>query len=262
MKVNSFAKDVSSSYEKNKKKLRRSIIITVATMVAFFLIIIAFNSLSWFTGSRDAGVNGASLRSSVLRGYEVEYRAFRYDLDSDSCNEINVFDTDSLNGLMLSEYDMIFTERNKYAGILLRIDIKGEVEANETAILSMTRERNSNISEICISDISKFQCDVEDNCDFDDILDDDDLDDLWSSALTYFGDAHGPEEMHFTGNSDHLDLMTFDQSAEGETVVWLFMNYDDALVRSAVGSTSFSLSESVSVYNDCDMIKVITETNE
>ncbi|SFB68215.1 hypothetical protein [Ruminococcus albus] len=242
--------------KKDKVKIIRSAIVMAFAAAAFILIILSFNSLSWFAFSRSAGVEGFGVRSADIKGYEVEYRAFRYDLYTDKCTEIDSFDVEESNGLLLSEYDMIFSERNKYAGVLLRIDIKGEVEAGRQAVLRLTRNQTGHTNELCISDISKFQCDVEDNCDFDDILDDDDLDDLWSNALSYFDSANAPDELKFSNNSNNIDLMTFTQSADEESVIWLFMNYDDDSVRNVIQGTSLTLTESVSVYNDCDIIKV------
>lgn len=241
-----------------KQNLIKSLVKMSAAAVSVIMLLV-FGTISWFTGSRENQVGGMSMRASYERGYVVnDYKAYKYNLTSNSCVEI----TDYSNGLLLNEYDTVFTDRNENTGILMKIVITGEVEEGNNAKLALDRSINhsNNNNYVYVSKIAYFQCVLESSCQLEQY--NNNLNDLWSHAKDYFNGNSAPQKLKFSNDSEQsIDLINFTQENSRGTVIWLYMDYDTVAVSEAMANRSFTLNDSaISVFKDCDQIRVVPQT--
>ena len=247
-----------------KRQLRRSSYIKIAALIGFVAAIMAYSTIAWFTENRTTSAQGAGVRVNDIPGYDADYRAFRYRSDSqyEGCVEISTFDTTAENGLYTNQYDTIFTERNQFTGVLLRIEVTGKPTANSNVKLQLVRDAQTDPTATYISEVSGFQCAAEGtgqgNCALDRYLEDDaqnrpaDLNGLWTTARTFFSTQN---VLHFAQNATTLDLITLTLPANDSAVVWVLMDYDN----SRISQTPLSLNQadSIEVVHDCDVIQIV-----
>ncbi len=248
------------------KKIRRSALIKLAVSCVLLAAVIIFNTISWFSDSKETSANGLGVRIIADHGYDVNYRAFKYDLKNESHYEI----TGDSNILELNEYDTIFTERNKYAGILLRLEVDGNFEdVSGTPKLRIARDLSIRSSEgynenedILVSDVTQFHVANENECGLDSCLgvnsSEELSEELWEKALEYFFYAEdAPVSAEFTTDPlvDSIDL-DFTPSEGSKTVLWLFINYDSSLIQDKMENNTVTLNELISVDPDCTIFKV------
>ena len=251
-------KDTSALSDEDIKRIRRSAVIKLIVSCIFVVAVIFFNTISWFVDTKDANADGMGVMVESDQGYDVKYRAYKYDLRNEQYNEI----TNSPEGLVLNEYDAIFTERNHYAGILLRFEVYGNFQnvSPPLPVLRITRDlslHDENSDDIFVSDVTQFQVANEDDCHLDSCLAENSSEKLWDKALEYFFDDDGhPASTIFTDN-DSVDL-GFTPSDGRKTVLWMFVNYDSELVQEKLKKITVTLNELVSVDPDCTIIKLIT----
>ena len=162
-----------------------------------------------------------------------------------------------------NEYDVIFQERNRYAGILLRLEVDGSF-SQQSEILRVTRDLSLREDEdydpnedIFVSDVTQFHVANENDCRLDRCITENSNYDLWDEALAYFlPDNNAPSPTEFSTGESSINL-SFTPSTNGHTVLWMFINYDSELVQAKIGSSTVTLNELISVVPDCNIIKVI-----
>lgn len=245
-------KDISALSSEDLKRMRRLAIIKFTVVCIFIAFIIVFQTISWFANSKETTANGMRIQIGSEQGYDVQFKAYKYDLRDEDYFEI----TDDT--LVLNEYDVIFQERNRYAGILLRLEVDGSF--SQTSVLRVTRDlslrQNASNEDIFVSDVTQFHAANDNACNLDRCLAENSNYDLWENALAYFfPDSNAPEPTVFS-NGASVDL-EFTPSNSGHTVVWMFINYDSQLVQAKIGNGTVTLNELISVVPDCNIIKLI-----
>lgn len=246
-------KDISALSSEDLKRMRRLAIIKFTIVCFFIALIIVFQTISWFANSKETTANGMRIQIGSEQGYDVQFKAYKYDLRNEDYFEI----TDDT--LVLNEYDVIFQERNRYAGILLRLEVDGSF--SQTPVLRVTRDlslrQNASNEDIFVSDVTQFHAAKDNDCKLDRCLAENSNDDLWDEALAYFFTGNNaPSPTTFTTEESSINL-SFTPSNDGHTVVWMFINYDSQLVQEKIGNGTVTLNELISVVPDCNIIKVI-----
>ena len=256
-------KDISALSSEDLKRMRRLAIIKFTVVCIFVAVIIVFQTISWFANSKETTANGMRIQIETDQGYDVHFKAYKYDLRDENYFEI----TDAT--LVLNEFDVIFQERNRYAGILLRLEVDGDFEnvSSPLPVLRVTRDlslrQNASNEDIFVSDVTQFHVANDDVCNLDRCIAANSNDDLWENALAYFfpdtPSDSSPSPIIFDnvnmGNS--IDL-GFTPSNNGQTVLWMFINYDSELVQEKRGNGTVTLNQVIMVEPDCNIIKLIT----
>lgn len=253
--MNTFkTKDISALSVEDLKRIRRSAIIKLVIAFVFVTIIIVFQTISWFSNSTETTANGMGIKIEADQGYDVHFNAYKYDLKNERYVEITG-DT-----LVFNEYDVIFQERNRYTGILLRLEVDGNF-SHQSEFLRVTRNLslrdNAENDVIFVSDITQFHVANENDCHLNRCIAENSNYDLWDEALAYFfPDNNAPSPTEFTTGANYIDL-SFAPSDNGHTVLWMFINYDSELVQEKIGNSTFTLNELISVVPDCNIIKLL-----
>ncbi|WP_294411791.1 hypothetical protein [uncultured Ruminococcus sp.] len=250
-------RDISALSSEDLIKMRRSAIIKLTITFIFAAVIIVFQTISWFSNSKESSASGIGIRIEADQGYDVKYNAYKYDLKDEHYVDITG------TPLALNEYDVIFQERNRYAGILLRLEVDGSF-SQQSEILRVTRDLSLREDEdydpnedIFVSDVTQFHVANEDDCLLDKCIAENSNYDLWDEALAYFlPDNNAPSPTEFSTGESSINL-SFTPSTNGHTVLWMFINYDSELVQAKIGSGTVTLNELISVVPDCNIIKVI-----
>ena len=247
--------DITALSDEDIKKIRRSAVIKLTISCIFIVIMIIFNTISWFSSSDNVEADDIGIKILSEKGYAVSCRAFKFDVNADKCIEILPEEED----LLLNEYDTIFTERNIYTGVFLRLELTGDFE-NISPKLMITRDRsNYDSSYIYLSDVVKFQTANEENCELDKYIMPDISQDFWPSALSHFLSAENSSSAVDFGDSSGNDIeISFQPVNRYRNVIWLFINYDDDLVNTKLAGSSVSLNEQILVEPDCSIIRLVT----
>lgn len=243
-----------SAFGKVELKRRKASLIKLGIMLVFSVIVFVFSSVAWFSSNTDVTGSGMGVQVICDNSFDINFRAFKYDMNEGSSSEILDYDISNNTGLLLGEYDTIFTDRNQYAGILLKLDIDGDFSGT-TPLLRIYRNRPANSVLNYVSEVARFQIANENSCQLDSYIG---KSTFWNAAQSYFSAQNAPDAVLFLSGTDHID-MPFTVSASGaHTVLWLLVEYDDGLVRSLVNNQTMSLNQFITVNPDCTIIQLIT----
>ena len=244
-----------SSLGKVELKRRKASLIKLGIMLVFSVIVFIFSSVAWFSSNTDVTGNGMGVQVICDNSFDINFRAFKYDMNEGSSSEILDYDISNNTGLLLGEYDTIFKDRNQYAGILLRLDIDGDFTDKTPYLRIYRRNRHENSNLNYVSEVARFQIANENSCQLNSYID---TSTFWNAAQSYFSAQNAPDAVLFLSGADHID-MPFTASASGaHTVLWLLVEYDDRLVRSLVNNQTMSLNQLITVDPDCTIIQLIT----
>lgn len=242
-------------YSVEALKRRRASLFKIGSVMVLAFIVWVFSSIAWFTSNKDVTAGGAGVQVVCEKGYDIQFRAFRYDLDTNRCIEIQDFDIANNTGLLLGEYDAIFTDRNQYAGILLRLDIDGDFTGKNPYLKLYRRDRPVNSNLNYVSEAAKFQVANENVCQLDDHID---KSTFWGASQDYFGSQGAPQAVSFQSGLNFINMSFTASAGGGHTVLWLLMEYNDTLVRTMISNQTLSLNQLITVEPDCTIIQLMT----
>ena len=158
--------------EKSLAKAVISLVVAVLT-VSLSILIAGSKAFGWFLANKISDVNGASV-GVINSDLHATYSVYAYDLyDYDNpvvSDEYRVEGEESgqtvtkkfdIKNLTMNSYDRVFSQRNEYTPVVVRISLVGEKDLPTSGSVSVTIARNARIEvqkTEYLSSVVKFCC--------------------------------------------------------------------------------------------------------
>lgn len=256
------------SMAKLLSKKRKRILFVVAQGLFVFTAAIAsiVGTFAWFALNQTTKATGLSISVEAEDGVDIAMKAYGYD-QSTLVGKVS-------EDYSLSKYDTIFAQRNKYAALVLELEVKGGDIDSTVSLFRDTKIEESGYTTSTLSDspyissVLNVKCLISESpligtssWSEEDLKLDKELsseqrvaDQVFKNVSSYFSSGKGAADKGKTftrvegDNYVKSDVLTFavsdyasSSSLSGKSFyVYLYLNYVDSFVRS-VSSTSFSV---------------------
>ncbi|MBQ9486034.1 MAG: hypothetical protein IJU83_04265 [Clostridia bacterium] len=155
----------------SKKALIKAIVSMALSCVVFIFALVAGGSVAfgWFITNRNTPVGGNTMQTET-DDIAAVYNVFAYDIKgnatSPSVSDSHTVDAGQtlpydINGLVMNPYDKVFTNRNIYTPVVIRIAITGPQSLEQNGTINLTLERDTTkdaTSVLFFSSVVKFSC--------------------------------------------------------------------------------------------------------
>ena len=256
------------SMAKLLSKKRKRILFIVAQGLFVFTAAIAsiVGTFAWFALNQTTKATGLSISVKAEEGVDIAMKAYGYD-QSTLVGKVS-------EDYSLSKYDTVFAKRNKYAALVLELEVKGGDINSTVSLFRDTKIEESGYTTSTLSDspyissVLNVKCLISESpligtsaWSEEDLKLDKELsseqkvaDQVFKNVSSYFSSGEGAADKGKTftrvegDNYVKSDVLTFAVSdyasssslSNDSFYVYLYLNYVDSFVRS-VSSTSFSV---------------------
>jgi len=228
------------------KEQRKSMLTAIAAFACLIVVItyVFPDTFSWLGSNLDTTSNQMNIQIQDDTTADIlEYKVYRYRIEDGRVYSV-VDDPTETNYMVMNQYDMVFTERNQYTPLIVKMTVRKTGELFDTTV-SCTGDLYNNEGRIInnLSNVVRIRCGM--NSAFDTLTEStsqSEIDEFYTTALAFF-------------RNDSKKVSVSENIVDGKFSEDVFVNYSLEYGNQKKNEMSFTLSSS-SVQSSLDTVNI------